>query len=123
MAARTRDPQSLLPLTAALLHVLLSLADSDKHGYAIIKEVQDRTNGEVTLGAGTLYSMLKRLLADGLVVESGDRPDRSVDDERRRYYRLTAFGREVAIAEIRRLESLVSQARQKQLVPTLGHRR
>ena len=77
MSARTRDPQSLLPLTAALLHVLLSLADSDKHGYAIIKEVQDRTNGEVTLGAGTLYSMLKRLLADGLVVESGDRPDRS----------------------------------------------
>jgi len=123
MAARTRDPQSLLPLTAALLHVLLSLADSDKHGYAIIKEVQDRTNGDVTLGAGTLYSMLKRLLAEGLVVESGDRPDRSVDDERRRYYRLTAFGRDVAVAEIRRLESLVSQARQKQLVPPLGHRR
>jgi len=123
MAARTRDPQSLLPLTAALLHVLLSLADSDKHGYAIIKEVQDRTNGEVTLGAGTLYSMLKRLLAEGLVVESGDRPDRTLDDERRRYYRLTAFGRDVAIAEIRRLESLVSQARQKKLVPTLGHRR
>jgi len=123
MAARTRDPQSLLPLTAALLHVLLSLADSDKHGYAIIKEVQDRTNGEVTLGAGTLYCMLKRLLAEGLVVESGDRPDRTLDDERRRYYRLTAFGRDVAIAEIRRLESLVSQARQKKLVPTLGHRR
>ncbi len=123
MAARTRDPQSLLPLTAALLHVLLSLADSDKHGYAIIKEVQDRTNSEVTLGAGTLYSMLKRLLAEGLVVESGDRPDRTLDDERRRYYRLTAFGRDVAIAEIRRLESLVSQARQKKLVPTLGHRR
>jgi len=123
MAARTRDPQSLLPLTAALLHVLLSLADSDKHGYAIIKEVQDRTNGDVTLGAGTLYSMLKRLLAEGLVVESGDRPDRTLDDERRRYYRLTAFGRDVAIADIRRLESLVSQARQKQLVPTLGHRR
>ncbi len=123
MAARTRDPQSLLPLTAALLHVLLSLADSDKHGYAIIKEVQDRTNGEVTLGAGTLYSMLKRLLAEGLVVESGDQPDRTLDDERRRYYRLTAFGRDVAIAEIRRLESLVSQARQKKLVPTLGHRR
>ncbi len=123
MAARTRDPQSLLPLTAALLHVLLSLADSDKHGYAIIKEVQDRTNSEVTLGAGTLYSMLKRLLAEGLVVESGDRPDRALDDERRRYYRLTAFGRDVAIAEIRRLESLVSQARQKKLVPTLGHRR
>jgi DNA-binding PadR family transcriptional regulator len=123
MAARTRDPLSLLPLTAALLHVLLSLADSDKHGYAIIKEVQDRTNGEVTLGAGTLYSMLKRLLADGLVVESGDRPDRNIDDERRRYYRLTPFGRDVAIAEIRRLESLVSQARRKKLVPTFSHRR
>jgi DNA-binding PadR family transcriptional regulator len=123
MAARTRDPLSLLPLTAALLHVLLSLADSDKHGYAIIKEVQDRTNGEVTLGAGTLYSMLKRLLADGLVVESGDRPDPNIDDERRRYYRLTPFGRDVAIAEIRRLESLVSQARRKKLVPTFSHRR
>jgi DNA-binding PadR family transcriptional regulator len=123
MAARTRHPLSLLPLTAALLHVLLSLADSDKHGYAIIKEVQDRTNGEVTLGAGTLYSMLKRLLADGLVVESGDRPDRNIDDERRRYYRLTPFGRDVAIAEIRRLESLVSQARRKKLVPTFSHRR
>jgi DNA-binding PadR family transcriptional regulator len=126
MPSRARDPLALLPLTAALLHVLLSLADGDKHGYAIIKEVHDRTNGEVTLGAGTLYSMLKRLLADGLVVESGERPDPHLDDERRRYYRLTPFGREVAIAEIRRLEALVSQARQKHLVPTVpgaGHRR
>src|SRR5262245_59577012 len=118
MPSRARDPLSLLPLTAALLHVLLSLADGDKHGYAIIKEVHDRTSGEVTLGAGTLYAMLKRLLADGLVVESGERPDPHLDDERRRYYRLTTFGRDVAIAEIRRLENVLSQARRKHLVPT-----
>jgi DNA-binding PadR family transcriptional regulator len=126
MPARTPDPYTFLPLTAALLHVLLSLADGDTHGYAIIKEVQERTNGEVAIGAGTLYSMLKRLLADGLVVESGDRPDPERDDERRRYYRLTPLGREVAVAEIGRLESLVSQARQKHLMtatPAPGHRR
>ena len=125
MGARVRNPQSLLPLTAALLHVLLSLADSDKHGYAIIKEVRERTNGVVSLGAGTLYSMLKRLLADGLVIESGERPDSGLDDERRRYYRLTPFGRDVAIAEIHRLETLVLQARQKHLVEApsrSGHR-
>ncbi len=116
MVSRARDPHALLPLTAALLHVLLSLSDSDKHGYAIIKEVHERTNGEVSLGAGTLYSMLKRLLTDGLVSESGERPDPRLDDERRRYYRLTPFGRDVAIAEIQRLETLILQARQKHLV-------
>ena len=116
MVSRARDPHALLPLTAALLHVLLSLSDSDKHGYAIIKEVHERTNGEVSLGAGTLYSMLKRLLADGLVSKSSERPDPSLDDERRRYYRLTPFGRDVAIAEIHRLETLIRQARQKHLV-------
>jgi DNA-binding PadR family transcriptional regulator len=99
-----------------MLHVLLALADGDKHGYAIIKEVFERTKGDVTLGAGTLYTMLKRLLADGLVVEIGERPDPSLDDERRRYYRLTEFGRSVAVAEIRRLQTIVSQAREKRLL-------
>jgi DNA-binding PadR family transcriptional regulator len=125
MPSRARDPQTLLPLTAAMLHVLLSLADSDKHGYAIIQEVNERTHGDVSLGAGTLYTMLKRLLADGLLAESGERPDPRLDDQRRRYYRLTPFGRDVAIAEIERLEDVVSQARQKHLVsaaPAPSHR-
>jgi DNA-binding PadR family transcriptional regulator len=107
----------LLPLTPAMLHVLLALADSDKHGYAVIKEVTRRTDGAVTLGAGTLYALIKRLLADGLIVETDERPDPALDDERRRYYRLTPFGRDVAIAEVRRHEQIVAQARLKRLVP------
>jgi DNA-binding PadR family transcriptional regulator len=105
-----------LPLTPIVLHVLLALADGDKHGYAIIKEVRRRTSGEVELGASSLYSVLKRLLAEGMVAETVERPNPALDDERRRYYRLTAFGRDVAIAELRRLESLISQARAKRLV-------
>ena len=109
--ARKRDPGELLPLTPAMLHVLLALADGEKHGYAIIKEVSRRTGGEVQLGAGTLYALIKRLLAEGLIVESDERPDPALDDERRRYYRLAPFGRAVAIAEVRRLESIVAHAR------------
>ena len=112
---RKRDPRELLPLTPAMLHVLLALADGEKHGYAILKEVARRTSGEVTLGAGTLYAMVKRLLADGLVDETDERPDPALDDERRRYYRLSAFGREVAVAEVQRLERIVAQARAKRL--------
>jgi DNA-binding PadR family transcriptional regulator len=114
--ARRRDPRGLLPLTPAMLHVLLALADGDKHGYAIIKEVARRTDGDVTLGAGTLYALVKRLLGDGLILESDERPDPALDDERRRYYRLTPFGRSVAVAEVNRLEDIVSQARAKRLV-------
>jgi len=114
----TRPPaaRDQLPLSPIVLHVLLSLVDGDKHGYAIIKEVRTRTSGEVELGASSLYSVLKRLLAEGLVSETTERPDPALDDERRRYYRLTRFGRGVAIAELRRLESLISQARAKRLV-------
>ena len=108
--------RGLLPLSPIVLHVLLALADGDKHGYAIIKEVRKRTSGEVELGASSLYSVLKRLLAERLVSETAERPDPALDDERRRYYRLTRFGRDVAIAELRRLESLISQARAKRLV-------
>jgi DNA-binding PadR family transcriptional regulator len=84
MPLRKRNPDDLLPLTPATLHVLLALADGEKHGYAIIKEVGRRTGGEVSLGAGTLYALMKRLLADGLIVETVERPDPSLDDERRR---------------------------------------
>jgi DNA-binding PadR family transcriptional regulator len=113
--SKGRDPQSLLPLTPAMLHVLLALADGEKHGYAIIKEVSRRTNDGVVLGAGTLYALIKRLFSEGMIVESAERPDPSLDDERRRYYRLTPFGRAVAMAEVQRLEAIIEQAHAKHL--------
>lgn len=113
---RHADPRDALPLTPSVLHVLLALADGDKHGYAIIKEVRRRTHGEVELGASSLYTVLKRLVSDGFVLETGERPDPALDDERRRYYRLTPLGRAVAIAELRRLESILEQARAKRLI-------
>jgi DNA-binding MarR family transcriptional regulator len=106
-----RDPQELLPLTAAMFHVLVALADGDLHGYAIIKNVSTRTAGRVELGTGTLYGIIKRLLADGLVVESKRRPAAAEDDERRRYYRLTTFAQLVFEAETARLEAMVHAAR------------
>ena len=120
MPLRKRNPDDLLPLTPATLHVLLALADGEKHGYAIIKEVSRRTRGEVSLGAGTLYALMKRLLADGLIVETVERPDPSLDDERRRYYRLTRFGRRVAEAEASRLNDVLRQARAHGLLPSRG---
>jgi DNA-binding PadR family transcriptional regulator len=117
MAAARRPVDHFLPLSAQMLHTLLALADGEKHGYAIIKEIARRTDGDVRLGAGTLYSLVKRALADGLIVESDDRPDPALDDERRRYYRLTPFGRNVAQADIARLEAIVELARLKKLRP------
>ena len=102
-----------LPLTPAMLQVLLALADGDKHGYAILKEVSRRTGGAVVLRTGTLYTALRRFVDDGLVAESGERPEPALDDERRRYYRLTERGRAVAVAETERLEETVRQARAK----------
>src|SRR5688572_22872918 len=107
-----RDPRSFLPLTPLTFQVLLSLADEDRHGYGIIRQVQDGTDGLIQLRTGTLYTLLQRLLDEGLVEESDVRPDVG-DDERRRYYRLTAFGRTVVSAEARRLESLIVDARRK----------
>lgn len=106
-----RDPLDALPLTPALFHVLLSLADGEKHGYAILKEVEQRTSGAVRLSTGTLYGIVKRLLADGMIRESA-----AGSDERRRAYRLTAFGRKVALAEAERLRDLVSAAQAKKLL-------
>ena len=100
-----------LPLTAPLFHVLVSLADEDRHGYAIIKDVQDRTNGDVRLSTGTLYGIIKRLLADGLIRESA-----LGSTDRRRAYRLTAFGRKVAFAEAERHRDLVAVALAKKLL-------
>jgi DNA-binding PadR family transcriptional regulator len=107
------DPDTYLPLTAAEFQVLVALADGEKHGYAIGKEVARRTGGQVTLRAATLYTVIKRLLANDLVKESDVRPDAALDDERRRYYRLTDRGRKVAMAEASRLERTVAQARRK----------
>ena len=118
--SKVRDPQQLLPLTPMVLQILLALADGDKHGYAIIKEVRQRTNGDVELGASSLYAVLKRLLADRLVIETDERPDPALDDERRRYYRLSPFGRDVAVAEMNRLETLILQGRAKRLLPARG---
>ena len=107
-----RDPQSLLPLTPAMFHVLVALADTPRHGYAIMKDVEQLTRGSMRLSTGTLYGIIKRLLADGLVREL---PAAGGDDERRRSYALTAFGREVARAEAARLEGSLALARSKQL--------
>jgi len=111
------DSQS--PLTPAMFNVLLSLADGDKHGYAVLKEVAEQTGGEVQLSTGTLYGIIKRLLADGLIVELRHRPAIENDDQRRRYYHLTDTGRTVALAEAERMERLVARARSKQLVRAL----
>lgn len=107
------DPAPYLPLTPAMFQVLVALADGEKHGYAIIKEVARRTEGKVQLRAGTLYAVVKKLADLQWIVESAARPDPALDDERRRYYRLTDRGRAVAMAEADRLEETVAQARAK----------
>ena len=106
----------MLPLTPAVFHILLALADGDRHGYSIMQEVEARTDGKLRLGPGTLYGSIKRMLAGGLIEETETRPDPALDDERRRYYRLTNFGRRVATAEAERLHSLVREACAKKLL-------
>jgi DNA-binding PadR family transcriptional regulator len=107
-----RDPQILLPLTPAMFYVLVALADGQTHGYAILKDVEELTGGSVRLSTGTLYGIIKRLLGDGLIRESGLS---AKGDERRRSYELTAFGRDVARAEAARLEHTLAIARRKHL--------
>ena len=110
------SPDDFLPLTPAIAHILLAVADQDRHGYAIMQEVAERTDGTMRLGPGTLYGSLKRMLEQGLVEESDERADPALDDERRRYYRITRVGLSVARAEARRLEAMVRSARQKKLI-------
>lgn len=98
------------PLAPAAIHILLAIGPGERHGYAIMREVEVLTDGRTRLAPGTLYTNIKRLLAAGLIEESTERPDPELDDERRRYYRLTATGRAAVSAEVRRLESLVSKA-------------
>jgi DNA-binding PadR family transcriptional regulator len=110
------DPRSFLPLTPLACHVLLALADTDRHGYGIIQEVESRTDGVIRLRSGTLYTLLQRLLAEALIVESDERPSADQDDERRRYYRLTDLGAAVLAADVRRLEAAVGEARRKHVL-------
>ena len=114
---RRRVPEECLPLTPAMFEVLIALADGEKHGYAVLKEVARRTDGHVKLSPGTLYAILRRFVAEGVVVESVARPDPALDDERRRYYAMTDFGRAVAHAEARRMETALGMARAKSLIP------
>lgn len=111
------DPTSLLPLPAAVFHILIALADRDRHGYSIMQDVAARTDGKVRLSAGTLYSSIRRMLEQGLIEELADSPDPASTDERRRYYRLSRYGRRVASAEVERLHQLISQAQATGLAP------
>jgi DNA-binding PadR family transcriptional regulator len=112
-----RDTTGLVPLSPPVFHILLALSGGERHGYGILLDIEAQTDGAVRLGTGTLYTAIRRLLDCGLIEESDQRPDVELDDERRRYYRLTSSGRRVALAEARRLESLVGLARERRLLP------
>jgi DNA-binding PadR family transcriptional regulator len=114
---RDPAPDDLLPLPPATFHILLAVADGERHGYGIIQDVAARTNGSLRLSPGTLYRSIQRMLEQGLLVEVKERPAAADDDERRRYYRITALGRLVAEAEARRLVQLVDMARAARFVP------
>jgi len=113
---RTKTPEDLLPLTPPVFHILLALSEGERHGYAIMQEVAADTGGSLLLGPGTLYGCLKRMLAARLVEESDERPDPDLDDERRRYYRITALGARTLRAEAERLANAVSAARARRLL-------
>ena len=116
MTASTQSPQDHLPLTPAVFNILMALADGEKHGYGIMLEVEANTSGMVPMGPGTLYGSIKRMLKANLIEESDDRPDSELDDERRRYYRLTGAGEQVLRLEAKRLASQVSMAKAKNLL-------
>jgi DNA-binding PadR family transcriptional regulator len=117
MPPTIEQAHAFLPLPAATFHILMALADGDRHGYAIIQDVARRTDGRMRLSAGTLYRSVQRLLEQGLITEPRTRPVRALDDERRRYYRITPLGRAVGAAEAERLTDLVRMARATGLVP------
>jgi DNA-binding PadR family transcriptional regulator len=116
MAKTGTEPQDLLPLTPAVFHVLLTLTDGERHGYAIMQEVAETTGGRICMGPGTLYGTIKRLLGARMIEESDERPDPELDDERRRYYRLTALGQRVVRAEASRYAEIAEVARRKRLI-------
>ena len=107
------------PLTPAVFHILLALADGEKHGYSIMKEVETQTSGKLKMGPGTLYGSIKRMLGAGFIEAADERPDPALDDERRRYYRLSSLGQSVLSTESQRLEQAVKVARQKQVLASI----
>ncbi|MCZ6918386.1 MAG: PadR family transcriptional regulator [Gemmatimonadetes bacterium] len=111
-----KEATEFLPLTAPVFHILLALADDERHGYAILQEVERRSNGSVSLGTGTLYTAIKRMLDWGIIEKAESRLDPGLDDDRRRYYRITPLGQQVARAEAARMDSLVGLARDKQVL-------
>ena len=113
MRSEQVDAKKLLPLTPAVFNIMLALADGERHGYSIMQEISKQTQGSLKIGPTTLYRSIKHMLEDGLIVESDERPDPALDDERRRYYRLTSLGQHVAAAEIRRLEQTLAVAHSK----------
>ena len=113
----TREPEELLPLSPAVFHILLALSAGERHGYGIMREVAALSHGQVRIGPGTLYRSLRQMLDAGMVEESDERPDPALDDERRRYYRLTGFGRQVAQGEAMRLARLVREAEARRVLP------
>ena len=116
MRGSSQGPEEFLPLTPAVFHILLALVASERHGYAIMSDVAENTDGQIKLGPGTLYGTIKRLLESELIEESAERPDPSLDDERRRYYRLTELGRRVIQAEVQRYSRMVKVARSSGLL-------
>lgn len=120
MTVPSSFPDHPLPMTPAVFNILLALANGEKHGYAIMLEVEANTEGAVKMGPGTLYGSIKRMLASGLIEETDERPDPALDDERRRYYRLSGLGRRALRLEAERLEHQVSVARLKQVLDRSG---
>jgi DNA-binding PadR family transcriptional regulator len=120
MPTKKNEPEELLPLTPAVFHVLLALADGERHGYAIMQEVAEHTDGRIKMGPGTLYGTVKRLLEAKLIEESDERPDPQLDDERRRYYRLSGVGQRVVRAEAQRYADMAAVARGKKLIGKLA---
>jgi DNA-binding PadR family transcriptional regulator len=117
MSKSGEQPEDLLPLHKDTFHILVALADQERHGYSIMQDIAARTGGKVRLRPSSLYTAIHRLLDRGLIDELEERPDPAHDDQRRRYYRLTPFGRQVAVAEARRLEKLLADARATGLIP------
>ena len=110
------DPQAMLPISPAVFHILLALADGERHSYSIMQEIAAHTEGKMRIGPTTLYRSIKHMLLDGLIVEADERPDPALDDERRRYYKLTSFGQQVALTETQRLEQALRVAHSRPLL-------
>lgn len=121
MTQTQANPNQFLPLTSAVFHILLVLADGDRHGYDIMREIASATDGKIQMGPGTLYGTIKRMLQAGLIIEIDERPDPALDDSRRRYYRLTELGQRVLAAEVERLAKLVAIAQRKDLLNSAGN--